>query len=113
MADRFAATLQLERAAGLRVVPVDFGWSDVGSWTALDEVLPAGEGGVAVARAVVALRAEGNIVYAAAKLVALLGVHDLVVVDTPDVLLVARREDAQEVRAILAAVEARGHRELT
>jgi mannose-1-phosphate guanylyltransferase len=99
----------LERAAGLRVVPVDFGWSDVGSWTALDEVLPASEGGVSVARAVVALRAEGNIVHAADKLVALLGVHDLVVVDTPDVLLVARREDAQEVRALLEAVERRGH----
>ncbi len=98
----------LERARGIRVVPVDFGWSDVGSWPALLDVLPPGEGGVAVAEAVVARRAEGNIVHAAGKLVALLGVDDLIVVDTPDALLVARRSDAQEVRLLLEEVERRG-----
>lgn len=98
----------MERAQGIRVVPVDFGWSDVGSWPALLDVLPHGEGGVTVADAVVARRAEGNIVYARGKLVALLGVDDLIVVDTPDALLVARRGDAQEVRLLLEEVERRG-----
>ncbi|MDP2311395.1 MAG: sugar phosphate nucleotidyltransferase [Pseudomonadota bacterium] len=98
----------MERAAHLRVVPVDFGWSDVGSWPALLEVLPHGEGGVSVADAIVARRADGNIVHAAGKLVALLGVDDLIVVDTPDALLVARRSDAQEVRLLLEEVERRG-----
>ncbi|MDP2306644.1 MAG: sugar phosphate nucleotidyltransferase [Pseudomonadota bacterium] len=98
----------MERARDIRVVPVDFGWSDVGSWPALLDVLPLGEGGVTVADAVVARRAEGNIVHARGKLVALLGVDDLIVVDTPDALLVARREDAQEVRLLLEEVERRG-----
>ncbi|MES2641199.1 MAG: sugar phosphate nucleotidyltransferase [Myxococcota bacterium] len=98
----------MERARDIRVVPVDFGWSDVGSWPALLEVLPLGEGGVTVADAVVARRAEGNIVHARGKLVALLGVDDLIVVDTPDALLVARRADAQEVRLLLEEVERRG-----
>jgi len=98
----------MERAGGIRVVPVGFGWSDVGSWPALLEVLQHGEGGVSVADAVVARRANGNVVHAAGKLVALLGVDDLIVVDTPDALLVARRSDAQEVRLLLEEVERRG-----
>lgn len=98
----------LERAQGIRVLPVGFGWSDVGSWPALWEVLPAVEGGVAVADAVVAVRARGNVVHAPGKLVALLGVEDLVVVDTPDALLVAPRSEAQDVRLLLAEVERRG-----
>jgi mannose-1-phosphate guanylyltransferase len=98
----------LERAAGIRVLPVDFGWSDVGSWPALLEVLPAGEGGVAVAEAVVALRATGNVVHAPGKLVALLGVDDLVIVDTRDAILVAPRREAQDVRKLLEEIERRG-----
>ncbi|MFN7146071.1 MAG: mannose-1-phosphate guanylyltransferase [Myxococcota bacterium] len=97
----------LERADGIRVLPVDFGWSDVGSWTALADVLTEGEGGFAVADAVVAIRARNNVVHAAGKLVALLGVEDLVVVDTPDALLVAPRSEAQDVKQLLAEVERR------
>jgi mannose-1-phosphate guanylyltransferase len=98
----------LERASGLRVVPLDVSWSDVGSWPALAEVLDAAEGGVSVAAEVVALRAHGNIVHAEGKTVALLGVEGLVVVDTPDVLLVARAADAQDVRLLVAELERRG-----
>lgn len=98
----------MERADGIRVLPVDFGWSDVGSWPALLDVLPAGEGGVAVADGVIALRAGGNVVHAAGKLVALLGVDDLLVVDTPDALLVAKREEGQAVKTLLEELERRG-----
>ena len=98
----------MERAARIRVVPVAFDWSDVGSWPALLDVLPHIEGGVAVADAVVARGATGNVVHAAGKLVALLGVEGLIVVDTPDALLVARRDDAQDVRGLLEEIERRG-----
>lgn len=98
----------MERASDIRVLPVDFGWSDVGSWPALAEVVPAGEGGAVVADAVVTRGAHGNIVHARGKLVALLEVEDLVVVDTPDALLVARRGAAQDVRLLLEEVERRG-----
>ncbi len=95
----------LEHANNLRVVPVDFGWSDVGSWTALAEVLPDEGWGSGVAGAVVFEGASANLVHAAGKLVALLNVEGLIVVDTPDTLLVARREDAQAVKNLLDAVE--------
>lgn len=100
----------LERIDGIRVVPGDFGWSDVGSWPALAEVLPAQAWGWGPAE-VEAVRAEGNVVYSADRLVALLGVDDLIVVDTPDVLLVAHRREGQRVKEVLDAVERRrpGH----
>jgi mannose-1-phosphate guanylyltransferase len=98
----------LERHAAVRVVALDCGWSDVGSWPALDEVLAGAAWGAGVCKEMVEFDAGGNLVHAAEKLVALVGVHDLIVVDTPDALLVARREDAQRLREVLAALDARG-----
>ncbi len=97
----------MEKHDDVRVVPLDCGWSDVGSWTALEEVVERGPGGAVIARVVSAIDAHDNLVHAEGKLVALLGVEGLVVVDTPDALLVARREDAQRVREVLADLDAR------
>jgi mannose-1-phosphate guanylyltransferase len=72
------------------------------------DVLPRGDGGVSVADTVIAVRASGNVVHAKGKLVALLGVDDLVVVDTADALLVAPRAEAQAVRNLLEELERRG-----
>ncbi len=94
----------LERSDGIRVVPGEFGWSDVGSWPALAEILPAQEWGSGVGD-VESLRSTGNVVYSRDRLVALLGVEDLVIVDTPDVLLVARKAEGQKVKDLLDQVE--------
>lgn len=96
----------LERWPDIRVLPGNFGWSDVGSWPALAEVLPAQAWGCGVGT-VEARAASGNVVYAPDRLVALLGVDDLVVVDTPDVLLVAHRSQGQKVKDLLDQVERR------
>lgn len=93
----------MERAERVRVVPVDCGWSDVGSWEAIGSA----------ATAIEAVDASGNVVHAPGKLVALLGVEDLVVVDTPDALLVARRDRAQDVRQVVAALEKSGRTRYT
>lgn len=98
----------MERHEDVRVVGVECGWSDVGSWPALDEVLPKQDFGTGVASEIVAIDASHNLVHAEGKLVALLGVHDLIVVDTIDAILIARREDAQRLREVHAALDARG-----
>ena len=103
----------LERHRDVRVVALDCGWSDVGSWPALDEVLPAFPWGTGVAAEVVDVDARRNLVHAEGKLVALVGVEDLIVVDTGDALLVARREDAQRVREVLTTLDARGRSRYT
>ncbi len=98
----------MERSRGVLTVPADLGWSDVGAWTALPNVLPQGPGGAVVAKDVVVLEAKGNVVHAPEKLVALLGTEGLIVVDTPDVLLVARLDHAQQIRALNEELERRG-----
>jgi mannose-1-phosphate guanylyltransferase len=96
----------MEKAAKVRVIPGDFGWSDVGSWTTAWELAardPKGNAGPAVL-----IDARGNYVHAPeGKVVALLGVSDLVVVDTPDALLVMPRDRAQDVRAVVDALKGR------
>jgi mannose-1-phosphate guanylyltransferase len=99
----------MERADNAVVIPADFGWSDVGSWSALPEVIAAdGDGNViAAADGSVAVEAMGNIVHCRGRLVALLGVDDLVVVDSGDAILVTRRDRAQEVRRVVEELAAR------
>ena len=86
----------------------DIGWNDVGSWNAVYELLRSRRRRECVRqRDDLATDSSGNYVDAEGKLVALLGVKDLVVVDTPDALLIADRNRAQEVGSIVKALEQR------
>jgi len=90
----------------------DFGWNDVGSWEAVYNLLPKDREGNAARTAAIFQDASGNLIDAPNKRVALLGVNDLVVVDTPDALLICRRTEAQKVSELVKALEASGHDEL-
>jgi mannose-1-phosphate guanylyltransferase len=101
----------LEKAPSVRVIPADFEWSDVGSWPSLDELLPldAQKNGVAGGALLVAEGSKGCIAYGKrGELVALLGVEDLVVVRAGDVVLVCRKDRAQDVKAIVARLASEG-----
>ncbi|HEX9669476.1 MAG TPA: sugar phosphate nucleotidyltransferase, partial [Thermoanaerobaculia bacterium] len=102
----------MERLRSLATLPLDCGWSDLGSWEALAEVLPPDAAGNAARGDVVALDAEGNLLLADAGTVAVLGVRDLVVVRTADAVLVLPKERSQEVRRIVAELAARGRDDL-
>ncbi len=102
----------LEKATGVvGVACSEFGWNDVGSWDAVYELLPRDESRNAGADLLVR-DAAGNFVQAGKKLVALLGVDDLIVIDTPDALLVADRKRAQQVGDLVKMLEKRGRDEL-
>ena len=90
----------------------DIGWSDVGSWNAVYELLPRDQDGNAIVSEALLDSSSGCYVDAKGKLVALLGVKDLVVVDTPDALLIADRNRAQEVGNLVKALEARKREDL-
>ncbi len=91
----------MEKAEHVAVVPGDFGWSDVGSWMTAWELAPKDEHGNATTTETVLIESEGCYVRAPqGKLVALVGVRDLVVVDTEDAILIVPRERAQDVRAV-------------
>jgi mannose-1-phosphate guanylyltransferase len=83
----------------------DFGWNDVGSWNAVYELLARDENGNVFRGEALARSSSGNYVDAEGKLIALVGVNDLVVVDTPDALLIADRSRAQEVGDIVKDLE--------
>jgi mannose-1-phosphate guanylyltransferase len=94
-----------ELAGNIFCLPADFGWNDLGSWTALHEhhcskSSPA-EGNLVAGAGAFLLNARGNYIYAPGKFVAAVGVSDLVVVETPDALLVTTRQHAQDVGKVV------------
>jgi mannose-1-phosphate guanylyltransferase len=100
----------MERTDRAAVLPVDIGWSDVGDWSALAEVLPQDGRGNAVVGPHVGLDTAHTLVYSARKrIIATIGMEDMIVVDTDDVLLVCPRSRAQDVKALVAQVRASQH----
>ena len=96
----------MEKARNVYGIPAgDFGWNDVGSWNAVYELLTRDERGNVVTPESLCLDSHNNFVDARGKLVALLGVKNLIVVDTPDALLVASRDCAQQVGDVVKALE--------
>ncbi len=90
----------------------DLGWNDIGSWQALYSLLPKDKDGNVARTSALFQKGSGNFIDAPGKYTALLGVNDLIVVDTPDALLVCPRNEAPKVSAIVEALEAAGRREL-
>jgi len=103
----------MEKAAGLAVVKGDFGWNDVGSWESAWELAPKDAQGNALPEGAIAVDSRGNYVCdrttsGAKRVIALVGVEDLVVVETDDAVLVIPRAKAQDVRAVVEELKKRG-----
>jgi mannose-1-phosphate guanylyltransferase len=99
-------------AARVFVIPAEIGWSDIGSWAAVYELLAKTSDENVAAGKFVALDSAGNFLWSPRKLVAAIGVRDLVVVDTPDALLVCPRERSQDVGKIVKWLEETKRRDL-
>ncbi len=91
----------MEKARNVLNLEASFEWDDVGSWLAVGKRLPRDNAGNAANTPLVTVDAHDNIVYGGGKQVALLGVEGLIVVETPDALLVARREDADRIKQVV------------
>jgi mannose-1-phosphate guanylyltransferase len=91
----------MERAKGVLVTEGDFGWSDVGAWSALSDIWEKDGAGNAIKGDPVVLDSENVICYSPGKVAALVGVKDLIVVDTKDALLICRKDQDQRVKEIL------------
>jgi len=98
----------MEKAKDVLVIPGSFGWSDLGSWDALWEVSEKDENGNAVRGEFIGFDAADSLIHGAGKLVALVGVKDLLVVETDDALLICRRGRSQDVRKIVEILERKG-----
>jgi mannose-1-phosphate guanylyltransferase/mannose-6-phosphate isomerase len=92
----------MEKAANCAVVGGDFGWSDIGSWKAMAELYESDQAGNRVQGKAILVESTGCFVQGEDRLVAAVGVDDLVIVDTGDAVLVANRERAQDVKEVVS-----------
>lgn len=118
-ADDFAASPSdsidyavMERTDRAAVVPVSCGWSDIGSWSSLWSVAEHDEHGNRHEGDVIAVDTTGSLVRASdRRLIATIGVEDLVIIDTADATLVARKDRVQDVKLVVDALKAAGRQE--
>jgi mannose-1-phosphate guanylyltransferase len=104
----------MERSPRVWTLPVDFHWSDVGTWLSLAEELGVAPGRTRrLAGELLFDDPGGNLVWGGRRGIALLGVEGLAVIDTPDVLLVTKLDRSSDVRAIVARLKARGRTDVT
>jgi mannose-1-phosphate guanylyltransferase/mannose-6-phosphate isomerase len=101
----------MERTTRGAVIPVTMGWSDVGSWDALWDVLDKDAAGNVLDGDVVASDVRNTFVKAEQRMVAAIGVEDLVIVETADAVLVASRKASQDVKSVVDQLKATGRNE--
>ena len=99
-------------ASRVFVIPAEVGWSDIGSWAAVYELLARHKGENVSAGAFKALDADGNFFWSPGKFVAAVGVKNIVVVETRDALLICPRDRAQDVGKIVKWLDEHGERTL-
>ncbi len=91
----------MEHADNGAVVPIDIGWSDIGSWATLHDLLVADENGNVIRGQHVAIDTHKSLIQGNGKLIATIGVRDIIVVETEDAILICAKERAQEVKDIV------------
>lgn len=98
----------LERSRNVRCVTVEMGWSDVGSWDSIAQMSPKDANGNSLLGNVVTLDTSDSLIRADHRLVAALGVRGLIIVETPDAVLVSAKDRTQDVKALVEVLRMRG-----
>ncbi|MBC7264235.1 MAG: NTP transferase domain-containing protein [Chloroflexi bacterium] len=101
----------MERAADVAVIPAAIQWNDVGSWSSLAELLPNDAQGNVIQGEHIGLDTENCLIYGSERLIATIGLHNLIIVDAGDVLLICPKERAQDVKRIVDQLKATGKEE--
>jgi mannose-1-phosphate guanylyltransferase/mannose-6-phosphate isomerase len=101
----------MERSQDVLMVPATFRWSDLGSWSALDEMIEKNNEGNILKGNAIDIGSQNSTIYADKRIVATIGLKDMVVVDTPDATLITPKDRVQEVRKIVEALKQNGREE--
>ena len=99
----------MERSSKVAMVPCNIGWSDIGSWNAMSELVAEDDIQNRLVGEVLTINSSNNYVHSPKRLAALVGVKDLIVIDTEDALLVAHKDEAQNVGLIAKELKTRQH----
>ena len=95
----------MEKSSNTLMVPATFQWSDLGNWTALDEIIEKNKDGNILRGNTIDIGSQGSTIFAGERLIATIGLRDMVVVDTPDATLITPKERVQEVRKIVEVLK--------
>ena len=98
----------MEKSKLVRVVPSDIDWSDLGSFEALDLEVPKDENGNSVSEKVIARNSNNNLFLSDDRIIAAIGLNDMIVIDTPDAILISPKGQSQEVKGIVEELKKRG-----
>ncbi len=101
----------MEKSDQVVLVPCDIGWSDVGSWDAVYDISDHDENGNALAGDVLSFDCKNSLIRSESKLLAAVDLEDVIIVETPDAILLSKRGESQRVREIVDTIKARGSRE--
>jgi mannose-1-phosphate guanylyltransferase/mannose-6-phosphate isomerase len=101
----------MEKSQNLLVIPSDFGWSDLGNWTALDDILERDKRGNILKGNIIDINSENSTVIASHRLIATIGLKNMVVVDTPDATLVSSKEKIHGIKEVVEALNRSGREE--
>lgn len=98
----------MERSDDVLVIPGSFGWNDVGSWDSLGTIFPTDDNGNIIKARHIALDTRNSIIYSNDRLVATIGLEDIIVADTPDALLICPKSKAQDVKSVVDMIKRQG-----
>jgi mannose-1-phosphate guanylyltransferase len=98
----------MEKAKEVMLLKGDFGWNDIGSWAAMEQLWPKDTDGNFLDADVVSIESSGNIIHSTKKLVAVIGLKDIVIIETEDALLVCAKDRAPDVRRAVDELKERG-----
>ena len=91
----------MEKAKNIYVIPGNFGWDDVGSWLSLERINKTNQDGNIIKGNVVTIETKNSIIQATDKLIATVGLEDIIIVDTKDALLICNKDNTQDVKKII------------
>lgn len=98
----------LEKTRNILVIEGDFGWDDLGSWTSLERIEPSNDGNVMRARGVF-LDARSNVIISPHRVVAAMGISNLIVVDDGHNLLICSKDRAQDIKKLISQLQQEGY----
>jgi mannose-1-phosphate guanylyltransferase len=99
----------MERSSNVVVIPADFGWSDIGSWNAVSNLVEPDENNNRASGEAIFIGSKNTFVQSEDRLVAAVGLDNLMIIDTPDALLVANPDHAQDVKKVVAQLKKQNH----
>ena len=91
----------MEKARNIYVVPGNFGWDDVGSWLSIERINRSNQDGNVISGNVISIKTKNTIIQGTDKLIATIGLEDIIIVDTEDAILFFNKDNTQEVKEVI------------